>query len=462
MDEKKAVMGIEVGLSEHEQLKIILQMMIDNGGKIALRESHEIKKGLLHEHAEKYKVSLFNYRKLNDEAFVTYNDKEQTLLITPEGRNYIKESYESDQVEEEEIVSDKSDGSSSLISTPYDPSQIDIDITYFTVFHIMRKIELGEIDLQPSFQRRLFWDETRQSRFIESILIRIPLPAFYLDAVDYDNWLVIDGLQRLSTLDKFYNKNELRLKNLEFLTQLEGKTFQELPRNFQRRIENTKLNVYTIQPGTPSGVKFTIFYRINTGGLVLTAQEIRHVLFQGQSIELLKKLTSSEEFKKATTNSIRSRRMEDQESILRFLAFHMNSYKKYNNSDFNNFLNQTMEQINKLSAEDIMQMRLEDSFLAAMRKAKAIFGRYAFRRMYARNGKRYPISKPLFEIWSVSLVDYTQESLVKHRDEIIDEFIRVMNEDDNFNKSISQGTGSVNKVHKRFSTIEQLLAKVVK
>lgn len=467
MKEKKAVTGIEAGLSQDEQTKMILQMMNDNGGNASIisifekihkieLNNNEIQKYTIHLHVLDSVLVILKFR-----GFVYYDEKKQVWRITPKGRDYIEESRESDQivrVEEEEILSDKSDDAS--ISDPYDPSQIDVDITHFTVFHIMRKIELGEINLQPDFQRRLVWDETRQSRLIESILIRIPLPAFYLDAVDYDNWLVIDGLQRLSTLDKFYNKNELRLKNLEFLTELEGKTFKELPRKFQRRIEDTKLNVYTIQPGTPSRVKFTIFYRINTGGLVLTAQEIRHVLFQGKSTELLKKLASSREFKEATTNSIRSKRMEDRESVLRFLAFRMNSYKNYKNPDFHDFLNNSMERINKLSAQEINQ--LEDSFLAAMRKAKAIFGAYAFRRIYARNGKRYPISKPLFEIWSVSLVNYTLESLIKYKDDITEEWIRIMNEDDDFNKSISQGTGSVKKVHKRFRTIEELLAKVVK
>lgn len=447
MEEKKAVTGIEAGLSEDEQIKMLLQMMIDHGGQASQEEIYknlgdEINRGLLSE----------------NNKLLIYDDKKQLWRITPKGRDYIEESRESDRVEEEEILSDNTDDSS--ISDPYDPSQIDVDITHFTVFHIMRKIELGEINLQPDFQRHLVWDETRQSRLIESILIRIPLPAFYLDAVDDDNWLVIDGLQRLSTLDKFYNKNELQLKNLEFLTELEGKTFKELPRKFQRRIEDTKLNVYTIQPGTPSRVKFTIFYRINTGGLVLTAQEIRHALFQGKSTVLLKKLASSEEFKEATTNSIRSRRMEDRESVLRFLAFHMNSYEKYKNPDFHDFLSTSMEQINNLSTQEIRE--LEESFLAAMRKAKAIFGRYAFRRMYARNGKRYPISKPIFEIWAASLVDYTLESLIKYKGDIIEEWINIMNEDDYFNKSITQGTSSVKKVHKRFCTIEELLARVVK
>jgi hypothetical protein len=463
MKTKQAVTAAEAGLSAEEQIKIALQGMIKNGGKALMEEIYqsveEQMNGYVLSSLGKASLrSFINRNAVNENYLHPYDDGKAGWYITPKGRGYIEASRESEDYEEEEILSDQTDDSS--ISNPYDPSLIDVDVTPFTVFQIMRKIKLGEIDLQPDFQRLLVWDKTRQSRLIESILIRLPLPAFYLDAVNDDCWLVIDGLQRLSTLDKFCNKNKLRLQNLEFVTELEGKTFNELPRKYQRRIEDTKLNVYTIQPGTPSEVKFTIFSRINTGGLVLTAQEIRHALFQGKSTGLLKKLASSEEFKSATTNSIKSKRMDDRESILRFFAFHLKSYKEYRHSDFHRFLSDTMRSINDLSQQKISE--LEETFLGAMRKAKAIFGPYAFRRMYTKNGKRYPISKALFEIWSVSLVDYDLDSLIKYREEIVNEFIKIMNEDYYFDNSISQGTGSRKKVYKRFRTIKELLARVVR
>ena len=166
----------------------------------------------------------------------------------------------------ETVLSEES--TNQWIKQPYDPTRVQIDPKFMTVFEVLHRIKEDEIVLQPEFQRNLVWDKTRQSRLIESLLLNIPLPAFYLDISNDDAWLVIDGLQRLYTLHRFCNQNKLRLVGLEFpdMHQFQGKTFKELPRNLQRRIETTQLYFHTIKPGTPKNVKFRIFSRINTGG----------------------------------------------------------------------------------------------------------------------------------------------------------------------------------------------------
>lgn len=419
MVEMESVTGVEAALKGEEQIRIALQTMIENGGKASIeriyRAVEEQMDGLaLSEQGKASLRSFINRAAVEKKLVYPHDDLDPGWRITVEGRRFLEESLASDDVEEEEILTDDLE-ESFRIHDPYDPSQIRVEHTPFTIFHVMRKIKLEEIDLQPGFQRHVVWDETRQSRLIESILIRIPLPAFYLDAVDEENWLVVDGLQRLYTLDRFYNKNELQLRNMEFLTDLNGKTFSELPRRFQRRIEDTKLNVHIIQPDTPSRVKFTIFYRINTGGLFLTAQEIRHALFQGAATELLKELANLPEFKSATTNSIRTKRMDDHECVLRFLAFYLEPYTTYKTPDLHGFLSDAMREINLIGKQTPERLsELRELFRETMVKAESLFGIYAFRKIYEIGGKRSPISKALFEVWSVSLTKYPLRELVDH------------------------------------------------
>src|SRR5262249_12955743 len=144
----------------------------------------------------------------------------------------------------------------------------------------------------------------------------------------------------------------LRLSKLEFLTEYEGKKYDELPRSLQRRINETQVTAYLIEKGTPANVKFTLFKRINTGGLPLSPMEIRHALNQGKATELLKKLSKSEAFRKATDNSIQDERMADHECVLRFLAFSLTPYSKYK-EDLDTFLNDAMADLNKMPDSQI-------------------------------------------------------------------------------------------------------------
>lgn len=351
------------------------------------------------------------------------------------------------------------------ITQPFDPEKIRVDTRPYTIDLLLNRIKYGELNLSPDFQRAdNIWNSKTKSRLIESILVRIPLPAFYMDATDEDKWVVIDGLQRLTTLKQFAIDKSLRLSELEFL-ELNDKNFDDLPRNLQRRITETQVTVYLIEKGTPNEVKFNIFRRINTGGLPLSLQEIRHALNQGKSANLLKRLSNLKEFKKATANSISGQRMADREFILRFLAFFINSYHDYKATEFDSFLSDVMKTINKMDEKEINA--LENQFVKAMFTAYEIFGDDAFRKRYRIDAPRSPINKALFESWAVNLSKLNVEqssNLIKKKDIVKAKFIDLMNDRDiepRFDSAISQGTGDIRKVKRRFSAIEQLIQEVL-
>lgn len=349
------------------------------------------------------------------------------------------------------------------IEEPFDPSLIRVESRPLTISLLLTRIRQGEINLQPDFQRKAgIWTTAAQGRLIESLLIRIPLPAFYMDGTDDDEWLVVDGLQRLTALKHFVVDGSLRLEGLEFLKNLEGKSFDQLPRSFQRRIEETQVTVFVIQEKTPPQVKFNIFKRINTGGLPLSAQEIRHALYPGPAAALLKELAESADFKSATSNGIRDDRMGDRECILRGLAFMLLTPDAYRAGELDSFLNRAMNEINIL--KDLELRHIKVRFLKSLRTAKAIFGKHTFRKLYEDQKARSPLNKAIFEIWVValsSLSDAEAENAISKRQRIKQRFSHLLTTDSRFNAAVSIGTGDSRKVRYRFSKVSTLLREVL-
>lgn len=348
------------------------------------------------------------------------------------------------------------------IERPFDPEKIKVARETKTISLITTRISHGEIDLAPEFQRRArIWDNGRKSRLIESILLKIPLPVFYVASDFSDSWAVVDGLQRLTTIQDFIT-GKIRLSGLEYLTQFSSFRFLDLPRSMQRRIEETELVVNVIQPGTPEEVMFNIFSRINTGGITLNGQEIRHAINKGPARKFLQELAESKQFARATSRSISDQRMAARECSLRFLAFHMSSWENYDTSDLDGFLNAAMQRVNK---EKDRLPELRAAFDRSMESSYAIFGRDAFRKRYFEQAPRNPISKALFEVWSVSLAALSTDELkvaVERGREIRERFIDLMRHDREFEVSISYSTGSPRRVHKRFSAVEQLITHTLR
>ncbi|WP_341733702.1 DUF262 domain-containing protein [Microcoleus sp. EPA2] len=343
----------------------------------------------------------------------------------------------------------------------YDPDEINIFTREPTIEQLLRRINEEALDLAPDFQRHAnIWKDDAKSRLIESILIRIPLPAFYIDATDEDKWLVVDGLQRLSALKQFMSDKKLKLCGLEYLLNLEGKNYDEIGRRYQRRIEETQVTVYLIEKGTPPEVKYNIFKRINTGGLPMSPQELRHALNPGKATKFLAKLALLQEFQQVTKlSNLRKMRMDDREFILGFLAFTLTSYKNYQSEKRNLFLSKALSKINNMSEPELKV--IEYNFKKAMVAAWNIFGKNAFRKISQHQTKMFPINKALFEVWSVNLSLLSGEQLdvlKQKKEQLIEKFRNYVDSDRDFLTSISQ---AAEKIEYRFMIIEQIIQEVL-
>jgi len=343
----------------------------------------------------------------------------------------------------------------------YDPDKINIFTKEPTIEQLLRRINEEALDLAPDFQRHAnIWKDDAKSRLIESILIRIPLPAFYIDATNEDKWLVVDGLQRLSALKQFMSDKKLKLCGLEYLINLEGKNYDEIGRRYQRRIEETQVTVYLIEKGTPPEVKYNIFKRINTGGLPMSPQEIRHALNPGKAIKFLAKLATSNEFEQVTNlSNSRKMRMEDREFILGSVAFMLTSYKNYQSETRDLFLTKALSKINNMSESELGV--IENNFKKAMVAAWEIFEINAFRKVSQNQKKKFPINKALFEVWSVNLSLLSDEQvdiLKQHKEQLIEKFRNYVDDDREFLTSISQ---AAEKIEYRFKIIEKIIQEVL-
>lgn len=294
------------------------------------------------------------------------------------------------------------------ITPAFNPADVNIHSKPLTVGALVDELRYGEIELDPEFQRNPnLWSHDKQSRLIESLMLKIPLPAFYFDASKSDNYAVIDGLQRLSSF-KNYLLLENKFEGLQYLKDFNGKSYGELPRQYQRRIMESSINAYIVEKGTPDSVVYNIFQRINTGGLKLEPQEIRHALYPGKATKIAEELSKSEEFLKTTDWSISPTRMMDQEFITRFFSFTELDYRTEYKGSIDEYLIKSMKLVNNYDDDQLDLIR--GNFYKTMKYARLIFGRNAFRRL-SSNGRRGPINKALFEVISVIFSGMTIEEL---------------------------------------------------
>ncbi|MRG91325.1 DUF262 domain-containing protein [Polyangium spumosum] len=330
-----------------------------------------------------------------------------------------------------------------------------------TIQDVLRRIDKGFIKLDPDFQRDFLWDEGRQSRLIESVLMRIPLPVFYVAEDAEGKLVVVDGLQRLTTFKQFNEgKLKLTLKNPD----LDAKNVEGLPPKLRNRFEDGQLLFYVIDAKAPEKVRLDIFDRVNSG-VALTRQQMRNALYSGPATRLLRELAGSAEFKEASAEALDKRKyreeQRDREVINRFLAFHVLGWKSYGTkgaADMDEFLGRALRLVNKMSTVEREDVR--SAFLRSMERNRRIFGRHAFCKHESADDRKHPFNVALFEVFSVLLALYAEGEGEAGDTALRSAFYKLMR-DSRFARSISAATTAVETVHTRFERAEKMVRGVL-
>ena len=371
------------------------------------------------------------------------------------------EDYIYDQIKEE-IDIEPEDNSIEDIHGPFDPNAIDVDISVVNLGSLLEQLEYNEIDLQPEFQRESdVWTQVKKSRLIESVLLGLPLPSFYFsEDPETNKLLVVDGLQRLCAFSDFCITKKLKLKGMQFLTGLEGWTYDKLDRTQIRRIKSLKVTLNTLRKNTPQRVKLVIFQRVNTAGVPLTSQEMRNALYQKKATDLLKRMVKLDSFRKATGGKIPSKRMTDCDFANRFVAFYL--YRKEYDGNLDEFMGDALENINRMSQQEIDS--IHDTFDRSMKICYKLLGNTAFKRPDPQKPNSFlKTNKAIFEVLGVSIAQLSeneQEILVQRKDRFQNEIYSLfMNED--FIKSITAGTAKTPQVEYRHTKVQQLIKQVI-
>lgn len=323
-----------------------------------------------------------------------------------------------------------------------------------------------QIKINPDFQRRDRWDDERQSRLIESLLMNVPIPPVFLGEDEYGFYVVLDGRQRLTAIEKFLSNN-LELKNLTVWDDLNGLRYSDLvARGLDKHLTRRFVAAIALLKESSPIVKYDVFDRLNTGGVKANEMEVRNAVFRGPFTETLHNLSAVPEFCKcweipidridARENSL-YQKMIDLAVVLRFFAL----YEPENmDGAFKDYLGTYMEKRNK---EYVVNSNLANEdreiFLRSVKNCWNIFGVDAFRNPEKR--QTGPKSVPLAEAVMIGLARYSPDMITEEHKIAIRQAISGLCLDPTFSKAISTGTNGKGAILTRITAVRRVLAEIL-
>ena len=284
--------------------------------------------------------------------------------------------------------------------------------------------------------------------------MRIPLPACYFSEDQYKNHLVIDGVQRITTIKNFLN-DKFRLEGLTTFTQHNGLLFSELPQEIQSDIENYTIRCIILRNDNPPGLVQDIFARLNEGSVILADQEIRHALYHGPLNDLLGelgKIPVIENFGRGKSGTQVKDSLEAEAQVLRFFAFSEN-LKNYEDN-LKTFLDNYMRENQHISLVEVDKKRV--LFNTTLEKCITIFGDNAFVDTTKAKPKQ---SLVYFDLLMTDFSFRTTDFLINNKSEIIEAFKHYCNLGA-VKKTISGGTLNKSKILKRNELWKSLMSEI--
>ncbi|MEG0900186.1 MAG: DUF262 domain-containing protein [Oscillospiraceae bacterium] len=362
-----------------------------------------------------------------------------------------------------------------------DPSKFSQAVVWgtdWTTETVAGQLEKGNIDLNPAFQRRDAWTDVEKSKLIESLMLGIPVPPIILaeNKEKKNSYLVIDGKQRLLSIRRFYSKisekeykernlsdsgffKQLKLKGLEILKDLNGKTYQDVENThseFITNIDNQSIRTIVIKNWPDEQFLYTVFLRLNTGSKKLSPQELRQALKPGEFLTYLDEATAdSSSIRRMLNNNKPDPRMKDIELALRYFAFKY-SIEQYN-GDLKEFLDATCEKLNtewenRESEIKTLFIQLEN----AIEFSYYLFEKNPFSR-YSKKVCNNKFNRAIFEIFSYYFSDpQVREAIKESPKEFVDAFIE-LNDDRDFISAVSDTTKDFGRMLIRYNKFLDLL-----
>ena len=313
----------------------------------------------------------------------------------------------------------------------------------YSVQYLYDLMKKGKIVLEVPFQRKQIWKPDQASSLLESIIMNVPIPPLYFAEEENGNWLVLDGLQRLSSIQNYYD-NEFALTKLEVLTELNKVKYKDLPPKAKSLLDDGMLRVNVIKKDSHRDIKYDIFMRLNRGAVTLNYQELRNCLYRGNLNDAAKELCAeNEDFLKILKQKAPHQRYLDVEFIIRYFAFSENITTDANGDvclkgyrgKLVQFLNEYMDIHKNCSLEE--KQNYKDRFNETIEKVVIVFGTdKAFRDISSDNTKIY---KTIADFIMPSFERMSKEYIESNRDLIYNRLVRFLRIDE-IQDSISKRT----------------------